>query len=52
MRETRSSGSVEVVMSNRDPYSDCRMSLFVPLSMVRFVVTMRYIYREASKGWE
>ena len=24
MRETRSSGSVEGVMSNRDPYSDCR----------------------------
>jgi hypothetical protein len=23
MRETRSSGSVEGVMSNRDPYSDC-----------------------------
>jgi len=23
MRESRSSGSVEGVMSNRDPYSDC-----------------------------
>jgi hypothetical protein len=23
MRETRSSGSVERVMSNHDPYSDC-----------------------------
>jgi hypothetical protein len=30
MRETRSSGSVEGVMSNRDPYSDSRtrVSLF------------------------
>ena len=26
MRETRSSGSVEGVMSNRDPYSDCELS--------------------------
>ena len=25
MRETRSSGSVEGVMSNRDPYSDCHV---------------------------
>jgi hypothetical protein len=31
MRETRPSGSVEGVMSNRDPYSDCR---FVIVSVV------------------
>ena len=33
MRETRSSGSVEGVMSNRDPYSACqtRFHCFEPL---------------------
>jgi hypothetical protein len=29
MRETRSSGSVEGVMSNRDPYSDLEETRFV-----------------------
>ena len=32
MRETRSSGSVEGVMSNRDPYSDHKKSFVSPIN--------------------
>jgi hypothetical protein len=38
MRETRSSGSVEGVMSNRDPYSDCSASLVISTLVCRVTV--------------
>jgi hypothetical protein len=36
MRETRSSGSVEGVMSNRDPYSDFQVCLHLVCGWVSF----------------
>jgi len=35
MRETRSSGSVEGVMSNRDPYSDSQQVVWNGISLNR-----------------
>jgi hypothetical protein len=36
MRETRSSGSVEGVMSNRDPYSDSTRAFMVGFGTTKF----------------
>jgi len=36
MRETRSSGSVEGVVSNHDPYSDYILDIFVDFLLLRF----------------
>ena len=41
MRETRSSGSVEGVMSNRDPYSDLYSRVFTLNSFIPFDLTDR-----------
>src|ERR1700691_6253125 len=56
MRETRSSGSVEGVMSNRDPYSDLALGFTFNFSTFYFLVRLarycvfHFVFIRAADG--